>query len=49
MGGGFESRCVGRVCGADGAVRQVIVRTIPSKYFHINMCPVSSGCEDTAV
>jgi hypothetical protein len=22
MGGGLESRCVGRVCGADGAVRQ---------------------------
>jgi len=21
MGGGLESRCVGRVCGADGAVR----------------------------
>jgi len=20
MGGGFESRCVGRVCGADGAM-----------------------------
>ena len=27
MGGGLESRCVGRVCGADGAVH----RTIPSK------------------
>ena len=26
MGGGLESRCVGRVCGADGAVR----RTAPS-------------------
>ena len=22
MGGGLESRCVGRVCGADSAVRQ---------------------------
>jgi len=22
MGGGLESRCVGRVCGADGAVRR---------------------------
>jgi len=21
MGGGLESRCIGRVCGADGAVR----------------------------
>jgi len=24
MGGGLESRCVGRVCGADGAVRRQI-------------------------
>ena len=24
MGGGLESRCVGRVCGADGAVRCTI-------------------------
>ena len=24
MGGGLESRCVGRVCGADGAARQYI-------------------------
>ena len=24
MGGGLESRCVGRVCGADGAVRLII-------------------------
>jgi len=23
MGGGLESRCVGRVCGADGAVRRM--------------------------
>jgi len=23
MGGGLESRCVGRVCGADGAVRRL--------------------------
>jgi hypothetical protein len=22
MGGGLERRCVGRVCGADGAVRE---------------------------
>ena len=22
MGGGLDSRCVGRVCGADGAVRR---------------------------
>ena len=27
MGGGPESRCVGRVCGADGAVRQSPNRT----------------------
>ena len=26
MGGGLESRCVGRVCGADGAVRSKIPR-----------------------
>ena len=25
MGGGLESRCVGRVCGADGAVRRLQV------------------------
>ena len=25
MGGGLESRCVGRVCGADGAVRAAYV------------------------
>ena len=24
MGGGLESRCVGRVCGADGDVRLVL-------------------------
>jgi len=24
MGGGLESRCVGHVCGADGAVRGII-------------------------
>ena len=24
MGGGLESRCVGRVCGADGAVRLTV-------------------------
>ena len=24
MGGGLESRCVGRVCGADVAVRYII-------------------------
>jgi len=23
MGGGLESRCVGRVCGADGAARHL--------------------------
>jgi len=27
MGGGLESRCVGRVCGADGAVRHHPHRT----------------------
>jgi len=27
MGGGFESRCVGRVYGADGAVRLSIAVT----------------------
>jgi hypothetical protein len=24
MGGGLESRCLGRVCGADGAVQKTI-------------------------
>jgi len=33
MGGGLESRCVGRVCGADGAVR-----------LHGTICTVSSSC-----
>ena len=28
MGGGLESRCVGRVCGADGAVRHGTIRTL---------------------
>ena len=28
-GGGLESRCVGRVCGADGAVRRHTVRSAP--------------------
>jgi len=27
MGGGLESRCVGRVCGADGAVPHGTIRT----------------------
>ena len=27
MGGGLESRCVGRVCGADGAVSHGTIRT----------------------
>ena len=30
MGGGLESRCVGRVCGADGAVHGNI-RTMPRR------------------
>jgi len=29
MGGGLESRCVGRMYGADGAVRQLLSR-LPS-------------------
>jgi len=29
MGGGLESRCVGRVYGADGAVRQRLSRPPP--------------------
>jgi len=28
MGGGLESRCVGRVCGADGAVQLQLQGTI---------------------
>jgi len=27
MGGGLESRCVGRVCGADGAVHTAALKT----------------------
>jgi len=27
MGGGLESRCVGRVCGADGAVQSHTLQT----------------------
>ena len=30
MGGGLESRCVGRVCGADGAVHGVCTRNMSS-------------------
>jgi len=32
MGGGFESRCVGRVYGADGAVR--LARHHPHRTYH---------------
>ena len=28
MGGGLESRCIGRVYGADGAVRHGTIRTV---------------------
>ena len=28
MGGGLESRCVGRVYGADGAVRIIIINVL---------------------
>ena len=31
MGGGLESRCVGRVCGADSAVL-VTIRTVHTTY-----------------
>jgi hypothetical protein len=31
MGGGLESRCVGRVCGVDGAVHSTI-RTVHTTY-----------------
>jgi len=36
MGSGLESRCVGRVCGADGAVRMQSQGNIPniSNYFN---------------
>jgi len=36
MGGGLESRCIGRVCGADGAVR----RTAPSAPYAVTQHPV---------
>jgi len=33
MGGGLESRCVGRVCGADGALQsQGTIRTVHTTY-----------------
>ena len=28
MGGGLESRCVGRVCGVDGDVRRTVQKTM---------------------
>jgi len=34
MGGGLESRCVGRVYGADVAVRRV-ARQLTAKYFKL--------------
>ena len=36
IGGGLESRCVGRVCGADGADGAVRRRTIRSTFTFIN-------------
>ena len=32
MGGGLESRCVGRVYGADGAVPHGTIRTVDTTY-----------------
>jgi len=37
MGGGLESRCVGRVCGADGAVR------VTRHYPHRTICSNSTS------
>jgi hypothetical protein len=41
MGGGLESRCVGRVCGADGAVHGTIsiIRTTHSAALKITTLP----------
>ena len=32
MGGGLESSCVGRVCGANSAVRYGTIRTVHTTY-----------------
>ena len=37
MGGGIESRCVGRVCGADGAVRT-------SEGFYVALFNYAASC-----
>ena len=34
MGGGLESRCVGRVCGADDAVHQMYIEEYCTEYDH---------------
>jgi len=35
-GGGLESRCVGRVCGADGAMHGTI-RTVKSLFYTVRI------------
>jgi len=37
MGDGLESRCVGRVYGADGAVRPYVPETCRAKYILIKL------------
>ena len=45
MGGGLESHCMGRVCGADGAVR---IRTAPQLWGEIGYRqPDDSDVSDT--
>ena len=38
MGGGLESRCVGRVYGVDGAVRLQLHQVGISLYFKLKLC-----------
>jgi len=44
MGGGLESRCVGRVYGADGAVRHHPHRTHGLEKTHLARCVFSKPC-----
>ena len=38
MGGGLESRCVGRVCGVDGAVRRPSSGALNVELQHMVFC-----------
>jgi len=45
MGGGLESRCVGRVYGADGAVRRTI-RTVKQSSNILSLKPLEKLTSD---